>query len=156
MAKRDPINPTDDEARALAARLLTKARHAALAVLDPETGHPSVTRVAILWHDGAAHTLVSDLSAHTTALKADPRASLLIGEPGTKGDPLTHPRLTLMVRAEEANKAALREIWLGAHPKSQLYYNFADFRMLRLMPISAALNGGFGKAYALTPDDLPR
>ena len=152
--KKNPINPTDDQSRALAAELLIQARHGALAVLDAD-GHPSVTRVATLWHDGAALILVSDLSSHTKALDADPRASLLLGEPGPKGDPLTHPRITLTLTAERADKAALREVWLSQHPKSQLYYDFGDFRMVRLRPIAAALNGGFGKAYRLGPEDLP-
>ena len=154
MPKRDPINPTDDDARQLAAALLTEARHAALGVLQPD-GHPSVTRIAMLWQNGAALILISELSAHTQALLEDPRASLLVGEPGDKGDPLTHPRITLTAKAEPADKPALKDTWLAAHPKSKLYYDFTDFLMMRLVPSAAALNGGFGKAYHLTPADLP-
>lgn len=95
------------------------------------------------------------MSSHTQALATNPAASLLVGEPGAKGDPLTHPRLTLAATAERADKGALRDTWLAAHPKSKLYYDFTDFQMLRLAPQSAALNGGFGKAYALTSADLP-
>ena len=43
---------------------------------------------------------ISRLSAHFPNLEADPRCSLLIGEPG-KGDPLAHPRMTLIGRAEK-------------------------------------------------------
>ncbi len=155
----DPIRPTDDEARALARSLLTGARFAALGTLDP-TGAPQVTRIALgLDADGAPVTLISQLSAHTAALKADPRASLLVGEPGPRGDPLTHPRLTLQVRAafiarDDRNHAGLRDRWLALHPKAKLYVDFGDFGFVRLDPVSAALNGGFGRAYALTPDDL--
>lgn len=148
-----PIRPTTDEARALARRLLTEARHGALGVLDPATGGPVVSRVAVGLHGGEPLILVSALAAHATALRADPRCSLLLGEPG-RGDPLAHPRLTLLARAEAADKAALRAAWLADHPKSALYYDFADFALLRLRVGEAHLNGGFGQAYRLGPDDL--
>jgi len=150
----DPIRPTDDEARALARGLMHDARHAALGVTDPETGLPFVSRVAV-GHDGPDMLLlVSTLSAHTRALDASPGASLLLGEPGPKGDPLTHPRLTLQGRVERADKAALKGAWLRDHPKTALYYDFADFRMMRLVASRIFLNGGFGKAFELTRDDL--
>lgn len=160
MEKPNPIRPTDDEARALARTLLAGAAHGALAVLDPATGAPSVTRIALaLDPEGTPVTLVSDLSAHTAALRADLRASLLVGEPGPRGDPLTHPRLTLAVTAafvarDDPARPALRAHWLAQRPKSKLYVDFADFSFVRLRPASAALNGGFGKAFVLTPDDL--
>jgi len=151
----NPIRPTDDEARKLARDLLETARHGALGVLTNE-GAPMVTRVAILWHDGTALTLVSDLSMHTKALLQDPFCSLLVGEPGDKGDPLTHPRMTLQCHAAERDKSCLRDVWLSAHPKAKLYFDFADFRILKLIPNEAHLNGGFGKAFHLRPDDLPK
>lgn len=150
----DPIRPTDDEARALARRLIAEARHGALGVLDPETGGPFVSRVAV-GRDGAAPLLlVSSLAHHARALARDPRASLLLGEPGPRGDPLTHPRLTLVGTVAEADKARGRAAWLRDHPKAALYYDFADFRLLRLEVASAHLNGGFGRAYRLAPADL--
>lgn len=89
------IRETDDAARALARKLLRSARYAAIAVIDPETGFPAVSRVLVgIDTDGAAVILVSALSAHTQALMADERCSLLVGEPG-KGDPLAHPRLSV-------------------------------------------------------------
>ncbi len=154
MSKRDPINPTDDAARVQARAILRATRFGALAVTHPETGHPYVARVALLWTEGAVHTLISTLSTHTQALLKDPACAILVGEPGDKGDQLTHPRMTVSATAREADKAALKEAWLAAIPKAQLYYGFTDFRMFRLEPISFDLNGGFGKAYRLTPDDL--
>lgn len=151
----DPIRPTDAEARTLARDLIAHARFAALAVLDPDTGAPMVTRIALVpGPDGVPLTLISTLSAHTSALAADPRCSLLIGEPGEKGDPLTHPRLTLQARAEPADKTALKAHYLSLYPKATLYYDFGDFGLYRFAPLAAHLNGGFGKAYRLTPADL--
>lgn len=148
-----PIRPTTDEARALARRLLAEARHGALGVLDPGTGGPVVSRVAVGLHAGEPLILVSALAAHAVALRADPRCSLLLGEPG-RGDPLAHPRLTLQARAEAVGKAALRAGWLAQHPKSALYFDFADFALLRLRVGEAHLNGGFGRAFRLGPEDL--
>jgi putative heme iron utilization protein len=152
---KDPIRPTDDEARALARALITEARFGALGVTDPETGSPMVTRIAVVpGPDGVPLTLISSLSSHTVALDANPACSLLLGEPGPRGDPLTHPRLTLQAVAEMQDKSALKAHYLGLYPKAQLYYDFGDFRLVRLSPVAAFLNGGFGKAYRLTPDDL--
>ncbi|MGY6634993.1 MAG: HugZ family pyridoxamine 5'-phosphate oxidase [Alkalilacustris sp.] len=156
-----PIRPTDATARTLARELIRGARFGALAVLHPDTGRPHVTRVAITAaRDGAPFTLVSDLSLHTRALRADPRACVLLGEPGPKGDPLTHPRLSLDVLARfvsrtDTEHVELRAEWLERHPKAKLYIDFADFAFVWLVPQGAALNGGFGRAYAMTAEDLP-
>ena len=58
MATRDPINPTDDDARALAAQILADTRYGALAVTHPETGLPYVARVAMIWHSDAIYSLI--------------------------------------------------------------------------------------------------
>jgi putative heme iron utilization protein len=150
-----PIRPTDDEARALARGLIDAARFAALGVIAPDSGTPMVTRIALVpGPDGVPLTLISTLSQHTAALDATPACSLLIGEPGPKGDPLTHPRLTLQAVAEPADKAALRDHYLSLYPKAQLYFDFTDFRLIRFRPVAAHLNGGFGKAFHLSAQDL--
>ena len=151
----DQIRPTDDEARDLARGLIASARFAALGVIDPGSGAPMVTRIAIVpGPDGTPLTLISTLSSHTAALATNPLCSLLIGEPGPKGDPLTHPRLTLQASAEPADKAMLKAHYLGLYPKAQLYYDFADFGLYRFAPSGGLLNGGFGKAYRLSASDL--
>jgi putative heme iron utilization protein len=154
-----PIRPTDDAARDLARGLIAGARHGALGVIDPESGFPMVTRVAVGTDDaGLPLTFISTLSAHTRALTRDPRASLLLGEPGPKGDPLTHPRLTLLARAEriddDAQRAALAARWLVDHPKAKLYIGFADFAFWRFRVQAAHLNGGFGRAFVMSAADL--
>jgi putative heme iron utilization protein len=150
----DPVRPTDHEARTLACALLRNARHGALGVIDPSSGGPMVTRVAVGWDGVDPLILISSLASHTAALLKDPRTSLLIGEPGERGDPLTHPRLTLMTTAHVADKAQGRAGWLRDHPKSTLYFDFTDFMLIRLSVTGAHLNGGFGKAYRLVPSDL--
>jgi heme iron utilization protein len=150
----DPVRPTDNEARTLARTMLGQARHGALGVIDPASGGPMVTRVAVGWDGVDPLILISSLASHTAALQKDPRTSLLIGEPGERGDPLTHPRLTLMTTAHVADKAQGRAGWLRDHPKSTLYFDFTDFLLIRLSVTAAHLNGGFGKAYWLVPSDL--
>ena len=138
----------------MARDLLSQSRFGALAVTHPDTDAPYVSRVAVVADGGAALMLISTLSTHTRALQQDPRCALLLGEPGGKGDPLTHPRMTLSGRAEVTDKTAHKATWLAAIPKAQLYYDFADFLLYRLVPNAIDLNGGFGKAFRLTPDDL--
>lgn len=156
----DPIRPTDDAARALARGLIASARFGALGVIDPVTQSPAVTRIALgQGPEGGLWTLVSGLSAHTRALRANPAAGLLVGEPGPKGDPLTHPRLSLQVEAvplprEAASFAPMRARWLADHPKSKLYIDLPDFTFVEFRILSGALNGGFGRAFLLGPADL--
>ena len=153
------IRDTDDEARRLARRLIRGARFGAIGVLEPGTGFPFTSRVLTgIDVDGTPLILVSALSVHTGALAADPRASLLFGEPG-KGDPLAHPRITVRTRAEavardDPRHARLRARFIARHPKAALYADFPDFAFFRMRPESASLNGGFGKAFVLEAPDL--
>ena len=155
-----PIRPTDDEARALARRLIDEARLGALGTIDPETAGPMVTRVAVgTDRDGTPVTLISDLSHHTLALRANATASLLVGEPGSRGDPLNQPRLTVRAEARFVSRkdpafAALRSRWLERHKKAKLYIDFLDFSFVRFEVGGAYLNGGFGRAFVLTREDL--
>lgn len=157
--KKDVIRETDAEAIRLAKTLIRRARFGALAVLDPAEGTPLASRVAVATDlDGAPLILVSALSAHTGALLADPRCSLLVGEPG-KGDPLAHPRITISCRAVRLERgtpvqARAERRYLNRQPKAKLYAGFPDFSFFRLDPQKASLNGGFGKAYLLDRTDL--
>jgi putative heme iron utilization protein len=114
-----------------------------------------VTRVALsVEKDNVPVTLISDLSLHTKALRSGRSCSLLIGEPGDKGEPLTHPRVTLQcvprfVTREDAGYDALREWYLARRPKAKLYADFADFNFVRFEVMDGLLNAGFGKAYKL-------
>jgi heme iron utilization protein len=157
--KINPVRETNDEARALARELINGARFGALAVCDPETGAPYVSRVgAGTDADGVPVILVSSLSRHTQGLLRDGRCSLLLGEPG-KGEALTHPRITLMCMAERVDRESgahedIARCYLLKQPKAQLYLGLGDFAFFRLHMTKAFLNGGFGKAFVLTAKDL--
>jgi putative heme iron utilization protein len=154
----DVLQPVDRDARRLAKTLTRTARFAALASLESSDGHPAVSRVSIVTAmNGDVGFLISGLAGHFGNLEADQRCSLLIGEPG-KGDPLAHPRLTLIGRARKlidgSARAHFRARFLMRHPKSALYADFADFAFWQFAVARASLNAGFGKAFALTPADL--
>lgn len=157
--KKDVIRETDAEAIRLAKTLIRTARYGAIAVLDPETGAPLASRVGTATDiDGATLILVSMLSAHTKALIADSRCSLLVGEPG-KGDPLAYPRITISCKALQlqrgtAERTRAERRYLNRHPKAKLYVGLGDFHFFRLEPDRASLNGGFGKAYLLGRSEL--
>ncbi|WP_342359473.1 HugZ family protein [Terrarubrum flagellatum] len=153
------LRETDESARQLAKNLIRTARFGSLATIDAQQGGPfaSLTSVATDC-DGAPLILVSRLSGHTGNLLGDARCSLLLGQPG-KGDPLAHPRVSLVARAAVVSRegeegARVRRRFLARHPKSELYVDFPDFLFFRLAPERASLNGGFGRAYELAPADL--
>ena len=153
-----PTAPRSDfDAPAEARRILRAARAATLATLTAQ-GHPFATLVTVATDiDGTPILLLSRLSAHTRHLLADPRASLLQSETG-KGDPLAHPRLTLVGRAAECKagleRDRLRRRYLARNPKAALYADFGDFSFWRLTVEAAHLNGGFARAAELAAADV--
>ena len=159
MNKINPIRETDDEAIELAGSLICNAMHGVLAAHDAASAHPHVSRIQLSISDqGNLVTLISSLSSHTKCLLADPVCSILIGEPG-KGDPLAHPRISVPLLANPVDRQSpahqlLRASHLRHYPKAELYVDFGDFSFFELEPQGAALNGGFGKAYELTREEI--
>src|SRR3954467_12056637 len=88
--------PADFDPKSLGKALLRAIRAGTLGTLDRNTGHPFTSLVNVATDvDGSPVILTSRLSTHTANLEADGRASVLLAETG-KGDPLAHPRLTVM------------------------------------------------------------
>jgi heme iron utilization protein len=149
----------DFDPKSVAKALLRSVRAGALATIDRNTGHPFASLVNLATDiDGAPLILVSRLSTHTANLENDGRASVLVAATG-KGDPLAHPRLTVLgtfaeVPRESAAALRVRRRFLARHPKSELYAGFADFAFWRLETVSAHLNGGFARAADLTAADV--
>ena len=157
-AKPDLLQPVDESVRLTARTLLREARSGSLATLSADSGAPMASRVLVCVDpDGTPVLFMSALSAHTAALTADPRASLMVGEPG-RGDPLAHARLTISGQAckvtDNDERAQLRARCLARHPKSKLYIDLPDFAFWRLEPESASDVAGFGRAHALDREDL--
>ncbi len=142
--------------------LLRSTRAAALATLAAPSGDPFASLVNVATApDGSPILLLSRLAAHTRHLDTDSRMSLLfysaLNMP-SGGDPLTHPRLTILGRAERVSDSAerlgLRARFLARHPKSSLYADFADFAFFRVAIETAHLNGGFGRAAGVAAASL--
>ena len=151
--------PPDFDPKALGKSLLRSIRGGTLATLDRNTGHPFASLVNVATDaDGSPLILTSRLSTHTANIEVDGRSSLLLAQTG-KGDPLAHPRLTVLgrfvqVARDSADDARVRRRFLARHPKAELYAGFGDFSFWRMDIASAHLNGGFARAADLKAEDL--
>ena len=161
MPNRLPENApaADFDARAVAKALLRTTRAGALGTIDRHSGHPFASLVNVATDaDGSPLILVSRLSTHTANLEIDGRASLLLAGVG-RGDPLAHPRLTLLgtfvqIGRDDPQEPRVRRRFLARHPRSELYAGFGDFSFWRLAVVSAHLNAGFGRAADLKAADV--
>jgi putative heme iron utilization protein len=151
--------PEDFNPIAVAKDLLRATRAGALATIDRNTGHPFSSLVNVATDvDGSPLILISRLATHTANIEADPRASVLLAATG-RGDPLTHPRLTVLgafarIERDAPDAARAQRRFLSHHPKSRLYAGFGDFSLWRLNLVSAHLNGGFARAADLKACDI--
>jgi putative heme iron utilization protein len=151
--------PADFDPVGLAKSLLRATRAGTLGTLDRNTGHPFGSLVTVATDlDGSPLILTSRLSTHTANLEADGRASVLLAQSG-KGDPLVHPRLTVLgtfsaLAPASEDDARARRRFLARHPKAELYAGFGDFSFWRMCVASAHLNGGFARAADLTANDV--
>jgi putative heme iron utilization protein len=149
----------DFDPESTAKTLLRVIRAGALATIDRNTGHPFASLVNLATDsDGSPLILISRLSTHTANLETDGRASILMASAG-KGDPLAHPRLTLIgafrpIAREDPAEVRVRRRFLARHPKAELYASFADFSFWRLAFVSAHLNAGFARAADLKAADV--
>jgi heme iron utilization protein len=161
MPDRRPENAAvaDFDAGATAKALLRTTRAGALATIDRNTGHPFASLVNVATDvDGSPLIFVSRLSTHTANLEKDGRASLLLSSAG-RGDPLAHPRLTVLgtfavIARDHHEEPRVRRRFLARHPKSELYAGFADFAFWRLKVVAAHLNAGFARAADLQAADV--
>jgi heme iron utilization protein len=91
--------------------------------------------------------LISTMAMHTQNIKADPRASLLVTQPGAGDDPLGASRVTLVgsvlpVAPPEAAEA--RRLYLERHANSKYWVDFEDFSFHRMDVVDVYYVGGFG------------
>ena len=153
MNESPPPQP-DFDGVSLAKLLLRTVRAGALATLDGGTGFPFASLVTVATDlDGSPLLLMSRLAAHTANLDRDPRASILLAQ-GGKGDPLAHPRLTVLGRIARTEEPRARARFLARQPKAKLYAGFADFAVWRMDMTGAHLNGGFARATTLSAEEI--
>ena len=153
MADSEADFDTATQAR-MARTLVRTALDGALGTLD-ESGTPRVAHVATATlPDGMPLILVSDLSQHTRNMKRDPRVSLMLVAPPTPGaDTYTRPRLSIFGHAHPVEDRDLaRDRFLRRQPHAELYIDFGDFNLLRIVPEAAHLVAGFGRVVDLAPE----
>jgi putative heme iron utilization protein len=96
------------------------------------------------------------MAMHTQNLEADPRASLLITQPGWTGDPLAAARLTLMGTVRRLGRDdvdAARAAYLARHERARYWVDFEDFALWRLDVDDLYYVGGFAAMDWVTAAD---
>ncbi len=91
--------------------------------------------------------LISTMAMHTQNLQADPRASLLVTQEGTDGEPLAASRVTLIgnvLPAPDTEVAEARKLYLARHANSKYWVDFEDFSFYRMNLVDLYYVGGFG------------
>ena len=91
--------------------------------------------------------LISTMAMHTQNLAADPRASLLVQQPGWTQDPLAGARATLVgeVRPLDAGERdAVRAAYLERHPNARAWVDFDDFAFFAMTVVDVYYVAGFG------------
>jgi putative heme iron utilization protein len=91
--------------------------------------------------------LISAMAMHTQNVRTDPRASLLVTQPGWTGDPLAGARVTVMGNAAELPAAEVeqaRAAYLARYGDAASWVDFDDFAFYRLEVADVYYVGGFG------------
>ena len=109
--------------------------------------------------------LISTMAMHTQNLQADARASLLVSQPDSDGEPLGASRVTLVgniLPVPNAELSEVRKLYLERHANSKYWVDFEDFSFYRMEVIDVYYVGGFGvmgwvsasEYYGAQPDPL--
>jgi len=91
--------------------------------------------------------LISTMAMHTQNLQADPRASLLVTQADSTGDPLGASRVTLVgnvLPLQPAEVPAARSLYLQRYENSKYWVDFEDFSFYRMEVVDIYYVGGFG------------
>jgi heme iron utilization protein len=91
--------------------------------------------------------LISTMAMHTQNLQADPRASLLVTQDDSSGDPLGASRVTLVGNVPplpESEVTEARKVYLARYANSKYWVDFEDFSFYRMDVVDVYYVGGFG------------
>lgn len=91
--------------------------------------------------------LISTMAMHTQNLQSDARASLLVTQEDTEGEPLGASRVTLVGNVHPVPNTELaesRKLYLERHINSKYWIDFEDFSFYRMDVIDIYYVGGFG------------
>ena len=110
--------------------------------------------------DGRFILHVSGLAAHTRDMLDNPDVSLLITESEATGKmPQALARVTVQGRAgildrDSEKHTEARELYLSRFPDAAPLFEFSDFNLFIIEPVSARLIAGFGQAVTIAGADL--
>ena len=144
-------------------RLLEEGPVASLAVQGDDGPAVSLTPWARTRGPTRLWILVSELSAHTAALRAHGRAGVMVSEAWREGDPrsnhaLTRVMLTATARfvgRDEARARGAEAGYRARFPIAETLLGLGDFHWVELTPTGAGgFVMGFGRAYRVEGDDL--
>jgi heme iron utilization protein len=103
---------------------------------------------------------VSRLASHTHDMLDEPEVSLLITESEASAKmPQALARVTVLGRAQMLERDSpkhidAREVYLTRFPDAAPLFEFADFNIFVIKPVSARVIAGFGQAVTITGEDL--
>ena len=124
-------------------------------------GAPFVSMVPFaVARDGSLILHVSRLAAHTRDMLNNSEVSLLITEPEASGKmPQALARVTFQGRAQMLERDSqkhidAREVYLSRFPDAASLFEFSDFNIFIIKPVSARVIAGFGQAVTITGEDL--
>src|SRR6201993_3681423 len=103
--------------------------------------------------------LISTMAMHTQNLQADARASLLVTQEDTDGEPLGASRVTLVgnvLPVPNTELAEVRKLYLERHTNSKYWVDFEDFSFYRMGVIDVYYVGGFGVMGWVSASDYER
>jgi len=124
-------------------------------------GAPFVSMVTFAAaRNGSLILHVSRLATHTQDMLANLDVSLLITESEAVGKmPQALARVTVQGRAEMLDRDSekhtdAREVYLSRFPDAAPLFEFADFNIFIIKPVSARVIAGFGQAITITGADF--
>jgi heme iron utilization protein len=149
-----------DHELAIVLRQLVHSRMiAALGTLHQGAPFVSMAPYAVA-KDGSFILHVSRLALHTRDMLDHPEVSLLISESEGSGKmPQALARVTVQGRAAMLDRDSekhtdAREIYLSRFPDAAPLFEFADFSIFVIEPVSARLIAGFGQAMSVSGEDF--
>jgi heme iron utilization protein len=110
--------------------------------------------------DGSLVLHVSRLAAHTQDMLDHPGVSLLIAESEASGKlPQALARVTVqgeakMLERDSQKHIDARAVYLSRFPDAAPLFEFSDFNIVIIKPMSARVIAGFGQAITITGDDF--
>ena len=103
--------------------------------------------------------LISTMAMRTQNLQADARASLLVTQESTDGEPRGASRVTLVgnvIPVPSTELPEMRKLYLERHANSKYWVDFEDFSFYRVHVIDVYYVGGFGVMGWISAPDYDR